>query len=167
MTRLFLILFFLPFFNFAQLPCMLVDTLEIGSHTYEYTYPRARGLWFQAKSSFNWRSALSSIKTAGIQYSAHPAADMGGIRGGRSDARLPRRAQRMQSHHCLNLDFACAPPIKSETVWNIFCRSTLWLDLDQRLLAREQCTTEINVTFFQACKFRTPYIISKHVAKIM
>ena len=53
MTRLFLLLFFLPFFNFAQLPCMLVDTLEIGSHAYDYTYPRARGLWFQAKSSFN------------------------------------------------------------------------------------------------------------------
>ncbi len=53
MIRLFLILFFLPFFNFAQLPCMLVDTLEIGSHAYDYTYPRTRGLWFQAKSSFN------------------------------------------------------------------------------------------------------------------
>ena len=53
MTRLFLLLFFLPFFNFAQLPYMLVDILEIGSHAYDYTYPRARGLWFQAKSSFN------------------------------------------------------------------------------------------------------------------
>ena len=53
MKRLFLILFFLPFFNFAQLPCMLVDTFEIGSHAYDYTYPRTRGLWFQAKSSFN------------------------------------------------------------------------------------------------------------------
>ena len=32
---------------------MLVDTLEIDLHAYDYTYPRARGLWFQAKSSFN------------------------------------------------------------------------------------------------------------------
>jgi hypothetical protein len=32
---------------------MLADTLEIGSHAYDYTYPRGRGLWFQAKSSFN------------------------------------------------------------------------------------------------------------------
>jgi hypothetical protein len=32
---------------------MLVDTFEIGSHAYDYTYPRARGFWFQAKSSFN------------------------------------------------------------------------------------------------------------------
>ena len=55
MKKLLLILVLIPFLSSAQIttPCLLTDTVLCGPHAHDYTYNRTRGLWFQAKSSFN------------------------------------------------------------------------------------------------------------------
>jgi len=54
MRKLLLILGLVPFLSYGQIisPCFSSDTVLCGPHAYDYTYNRTRGLWFQAKSSF-------------------------------------------------------------------------------------------------------------------
>ena len=54
MRKLLLILGLVPFLSYGQIisPCFSSDTVLCGPHAHDYTYNRTRGLWFQAKSSF-------------------------------------------------------------------------------------------------------------------